>query len=249
MRKPVRSRPATRFARPQDPLHRRSGREWLALYRRPLAACLAALSVACALSALAPKHTPTRTVVVAARDLPAGQAIAASDLALRELASEALPPDVAADAGQVVGGRLAVPLRSGSPVALASLVGPGLLTGAPPGTVAVPVRPSDAETVSLIAPGQLVDVVLSTGNGYEQPVESAVIASALPVLWTGDTASGGGWLGAESSPGMVVLAASAAESAVLAGAASRGRIFLVLVAGDGVASDRVPGSGVADDGP
>ena len=227
MRKPPRSRPA----RAQDPLHRRGWRELLALYRRPLAACLAALSVACALSALAPEHVPTRTVVVAARDLPAGQAIAASDLALRVLASEALPSDVASDAGEVVGGRLAVPLRSGSPVALASLVGPGLLTGTPPGTVAVPVRPSDAETVSLLSPGQLVDVVLSTGNGYEQPVESAVIASALPVLWTGDTASDDGWLGGESPAGMVVLAASTAESAVLAGAASRGRIFLVLVAG------------------
>jgi Flp pilus assembly protein CpaB len=147
------------------------------------------------------------------------------------LASAALPPDVAGDAGEVVGARLSVPLRSGSPVAPASLVGPGLLTGSPPGTVAVPVRPSDAETVSLLSPGQLVDVVLSTGNGYEQPVESAVIASALPVLWTGDTAPDGGWLGGESPAGMVVLAASAAESAVLAGAASRGRIFLVLVAG------------------
>ena len=197
MRKPPRSRPA----RAQDPLHRRGWRELLALYRRPLAACLAALSVACALSALAPDHVPTRTVVVAARDLPAGQAIAASDLALRVLASEALPSDVASDAGEVVGGRLAVPLRSGSPVALASLVGPGLLTGTPPGTVAVPVRPSDAETVSLLSPGQLVDVVLSTGNGYEQPVESAVIASALPVLWTGyRRPTTAGWAG-KARPG------------------------------------------------
>jgi len=224
-------RPRLRPGRAQAPPHRRTWREVLAVYRRPLAACLAAVSVACALSALAPEHVPTRTVVVAARDLPAGHAIAASDLALRVLASAALPPDVAGDAGEVVGARLSVPLRSGSPVAPASLVGPGLLTGSPPGTVAVPVRPSDAETVSLLSPGQLVDVVLSTGNGYEQPVESAVIASALPVLWTGDTAPDGGWLGGESPAGMVVLAASAAESAVLAGAASRGRIFLVLVAG------------------
>lgn len=108
------------------------------------------------------------------------------------------------------------------------LVGPGLLTGTASGTVAVPVRPSDPETIGLLSPGQLVDVVLSEGNGYERAVDSEVIARGVPVLWV-PTGAADTWLDSGQSAGMVVVAASQQDSAALAGAAARGRIFLVLV--------------------
>ncbi|HXD29284.1 MAG TPA: RcpC/CpaB family pilus assembly protein, partial [Arthrobacter sp.] len=87
---------------------------------------------------------------------------------------------------------------------------------------------SDPETIGLLSPGQLVDVVLSQGNGYERAVDSTTIASRVPVLWVPNGTSGT-WLEAGEEAGMVVVAASRRESAALAGAAARGRIFLVLV--------------------
>lgn len=209
--------------------YRRSWRELLALYRRPMAACLAALSVAAALSALAPAHSPVVDVVVASRDLPAGSVLGSDALELRELASGAVPPDAGTSIAEVSGSQLAVPLAAGSPVPAASLVGPGLLTGTAPGTVAVPIRPADPDTVGLLRPGQLVDVVLSEGNGYEQPVESRVIARSVPVLWVPTGDDSGAWPGSGASRGMVVVAAPQEDSAELAGAASRGRIFLLMV--------------------
>jgi pilus assembly protein CpaB len=214
------------------PGYRRSWREWLAIYRRPLAACLAGLAVACSLSALAPDHAPTIPVVVAARDLPTGAVLGVADLEVRHVASEAVPPDVQGEVGDLAGRQLAVPVAAGAPVPSASLVGPGLLTGTDPGTVAVPLRPSDPETLALLSPGQLVDVVISEGNGYEQPVESSVIARSVAVLWVPRSEDAGSWLGSGSSPGMVVVAASQQQSTALAGAGSRGRIFLVLVGGE-----------------
>lgn len=223
--KPRRSVPRTP-ARP--PGYRRSWHEIRAVYRRPLAAVLAALAVAVSLSALAPEHTETVPVVVAARDLPSGSVLDDSSLRIARLASGAVPPDVFGSIEAAAGQQLALPAAAGSPVGSAMLVGPGLLTGTAPGTVAVPVRPSDTEAIGLLAPGQLVDVVLTEGNGYERAVDSTVIASRVPVLWV-PTGSSGSWLEAGDAAGMVVVAASGADSAALAGAAARGKIFLVLV--------------------
>lgn len=189
---------------------------------------MAALTVAVSLSALAPEHTETSAVVVAARDLPSGAVLDATSVRIVELAREALPPGVLDDVEAVTGEQLAFPAASGSPLASAMLVGPGLLTGTASGTVAVPVRPSDPETIGLLSPGQLVDVVLSEGNGYERAVDSEVIAHGVPVLWV-PTGAADTWLDAGESAGMVVVAASQKDSAALAGAAARGRIFLVLV--------------------
>ncbi|WP_343902397.1 Flp pilus assembly protein CpaB [Arthrobacter rhombi] len=208
--------------------YRRSWREVLAVYRRPLAAVLAALAVAASLSALAPEHTETVPVLVAARDLPSGTVLDSGSLHLAQVADRALPPDVLDSVGDAAGQQLAIPVAAGSPVAATMLVGPGLLTGSPPGTVAVPVRPSDTETIGLLSPGQLVDVVLSQGNGYERAVDSKVIAERVPVLWV-PTGSAGSWLDGGDAAGMVVVAASRQDSAELAGAAARGKIFLVLV--------------------
>ncbi|MEE1620454.1 Flp pilus assembly protein CpaB [Zafaria sp. Z1313] len=228
--------PAGLRSAPRGPVpYRRSWRELLSVYRRPLAAALAALAVASALAALAPERAEKVPVVVAARELPTGAVVGAGDVELVELAEAALPPDLIADPARVAGSQLAVPLAAGSPVSEAMLVGPGLLTGTRPGTVAVPVHPSDPETVALLSPGQLVDVVLSEGNGYERPVESTVLARRVPVLWVPTGNDAGAWLGGQgaSTGGMVVLGADREQSAELAGAGTRGRIFLVLVAAEG----------------
>lgn len=208
--------------------YRRSWREVLAVYRRPLVAALAALAVAASLSALAPEHNETVPVVVAARDLPSGAVLGRDSVRVAHLARDALPPDTLLDPAAVEGIQLAFPAAAGSPIGQAMLVGPGLLTGAPPGTVAVPLRPSDPETIGLLSPGQLVDVVLSVGNGYEREVDAKVIASRVPVLWV-PSGTAGTWLDSGDAAGMVVVAASREDSTALAGAASSGRVFLVLV--------------------
>jgi len=198
-------------------------------YRFLAAACFCT-AAGVAVHALTPDPVHTVPVLTAAADLPAGTLLEDSDLNIVDGPAFAVPPGASAAATDLSGQRLATALRKGSPVLDTSVVGPGLLAGTPPGTAAVPVRPADKSTVQLVTPGQLVDIVLSTGNGYEDPEETTVLAGSVPVLWKAQSSgTDTGLLGPQESDGLVVVAASPSEAAALASASSRGKVFLVLV--------------------
>ncbi|MCG2621737.1 Flp pilus assembly protein CpaB [Arthrobacter sp. I2-34] len=210
------------------PLHH--ARRLVRRNRRLFAALLLCAAAGLTVQAFVPAPAASVPVVVAAADLPAGTVLTDAQLTEQRYPATTGPPGSAASPAGLVGRRLASALRAGSPVLDTSLVGPGLLTGRPPGTAAVPVRPADPSTVQLVSPGQLVDIVLSSGNGIEQPVSSTVLARSVPVLWKADGGTADpGLLGSTSAEGLVVVAASPAEAAALAGSSSRGQVVLVLV--------------------
>ncbi|THJ65504.1 Flp pilus assembly protein CpaB [Arthrobacter echini] len=200
-------------------------------HRRLLACLLFCAAAGVAVEAVVGDEPASTPVVGAVRDLASGTVLSEADLAILDFPEGTLVEGMFDDAGQVVGQQLATPLGRGSPVYETALVGEGLLTGTPPGTVAVPLRPADPATVQLLTPGQLVDVVLSTGDSYDATAESAVLARAVAVLWTDTGASGGTWPGADPDGGLVVVAAGAADAAALAGSSSSGEVHLVLTSG------------------
>lgn len=224
-RTPVIPRPRIRAARSRSELFRR--------YRKPLALACTLLALAAALNVLATGQLAQRQVVVALADIAAGRTVSAQQI---EVQSVPLAPDdrqVITDPAAVLGQRLAVAVPAGTVLREHLLVGPNLLTGAAAGTVAVPIRLSDPATVTLINPGQLVDIVLTTGDGFEQQISSRTIARAVPVLWVPGGDSGGelGMFSAAGTPGegIIVVAAANASSDELAGAVSRGKVSAVLV--------------------
>lgn len=196
--------------------------------KRLLACLLLSAAAGVAVEAAAGEDYPTTPVVVAADDLAVGTVLTEPDVAIIRLPELAVTGSVFEQPRQVVGQQLAAPLSRGSLVQATALVGDGLLTGTEPGTVAVPLRPADPATVQLLAPGQLVDVVLSTGNGYDVATESTVLARSVAVLWTAPGGAGGTWPGAEDDGGLVVVAAGADTAAALAGSSSSGDVHLVL---------------------
>jgi len=128
------------------------------------------------------------------------------------------------------GKQLAAPMRKGQLLTDAQLLGPGLLTGTPPGSAAVPLRMADAASIQLVSPGQLVNVVLTSANGFDHQGPSEVLAAAVPVLWTSNNGGQSGqWLGTAETDGLIVVAASPEQSSRLAGASTQGRLFFVLV--------------------
>ena len=133
-----------------------------ARWRRPLAALLTAVAVLTALAALRPPGAAGVDVLVAAADLPAGATVSEADLRPVRLPPSALPPSaVGADrSDRVVGGLLAAPVGRGELVTTARLLGPGLLTGAPPGTLAVPVEVSSALPDGAVRAGDAVAVIV-----------------------------------------------------------------------------------------
>ncbi len=198
--------------------------------RRLLAALLFCAAASLAVEQLTPAPLAMATVMVAARDLASGTTLLAGDLAAQKLPQSAVPATAFTSTAGTAGQQLAGPLRKGQVLTDTSLMGPGMLVGAPPGTQAVPVRLADPATVQLVNPGQLVTVVLSRGNGLEQSASNEVLATAVPVLWKPVKATqGAGLLPARDTDGLVVVAASKDDAVKLAGASARGKVFLVLI--------------------
>ncbi|MDQ0922688.1 pilus assembly protein CpaB [Pseudarthrobacter sp. W1I19] len=203
---------------------------WLSRNRRLAIALLLCAAAAISVHQLTPAPVHTVTGLAAARDLPAGSALAPADLA-----HVRVPPDMMAagfldQENELAGKQLAAPLRKGQLLTDAQLLGPGLLAGTPPGSAAVPLRMADPSSIQLVSPGQLVNVVLTAANGFDQQAASEVLATAVPVLWTsGKGGQSGQWLGTAETDGLIVVAASAEQAARLAGASTQGKLFFVLV--------------------
>lgn len=192
------------------------------------------LAVAASLVALAPEREERIRVLVAARDLPAGTLLSGADLTAASASRSLLPAGAVREVDSVAGSRLAIPLLAGSPLLETMVIGPGLLAGTPPGTVAVPLRLNDAQTASLLRAGQRVDVVLTEGNGFETPVTSRVLARGLAVLWTAahtDALGQDPWGAAGNSDqvGLIVVAAGSEIAQSLSSAPQRGTLAVVLV--------------------
>ncbi|QCC78124.1 SAF domain-containing protein [Nocardioides daphniae] len=154
---------------------RRWWRRHVLAHRRGLAACCVAVAALATLRTVAPPPPPVVETWVAARDLPAGTALTASDVELAAYAVGTVPDGVvAAPAGR----RLASPLRRGEPVTDARVLGPDLLEGYP-GRTAVPVRVPDATVVDLVRVGDTVDLVSadpSTGRAATVARDAPVVA-------------------------------------------------------------------------
>ncbi|ALQ30242.1 hypothetical protein ATC04_06460 [Arthrobacter sp. YC-RL1] len=210
----------------------RTRHEALRRYRRPLAIACLLLAAAAALNELSSGQLAQREVVVAVSDLAAGAMISPADVQLQRIPADPDDHRLLTDPQELVGQRLAIAVPAGTALRSYLLVGPQLLAGSAPGTVAVPIRLSDPAAVGLLNPGQLVDIVLTTGDGFERQIRSETIAQRVAVLWV-PAADRGEFGMLSGSPaegeGIIVVAAAASLSDDLAGAVSRGKVSAVLV--------------------
>ncbi|QKW33939.1 flagellar biosynthesis protein FlgA [Actinomadura sp. NAK00032] len=157
--------------------------------RRPLAALFAAAAAGLALLALRPGPPPSVRVLAAARDLPAGTTLTASDVRPVALPPSAVPSGALRTAA--TGRTLAGPMRQGEPLTDARVLGDALLHGYGPGTVAAPVRITDPDAVRLLHPGDHIDVLThpppESPTPAEQPPDARwstakTVVSDVPVI-------------------------------------------------------------------
>lgn len=200
----------------------RALRRAVRLHRRLLAAGLAAAAVTVGLGVVAPPPAPTVPVVVAARDLPGGGVLDGADLAVRHFSPDTVPDGVAGSRDRLLGRVLAAPLRTGEPLTDVRVVGPGLVRGYGPGTVAAPVRVADAGAVALVRVGDRVDVLAPDPTGRMPPVVAVTAAPVLAIPQPDEEIVAGG------SGALVVLAVTAAEAQALAQHAVLGPLVLTL---------------------
>ena len=218
--RPPRSRPS---------LHRVRG--WLNRNRRLIAALLFCIHAGLTVQQLTPAPADTVMAFAAAADLPAGKTLVPGDVSTISVPPGLVPAGNPATEAAFEGKQLAAPLRRGQLLTDAQILGPGLLAGSPPGSAAVPLRMADPASVQLVSPGQLVNVVLTGGNGLDRAGESQILAEAVPVLWTSvPGGKAGPWPATAETDGLVVVAAAADQARRLAGASTQGKLFFVLVA-------------------
>ncbi|MEV7660852.1 RcpC/CpaB family pilus assembly protein [Paenarthrobacter sp. NPDC089316] len=211
-------------------LQRRTPGAWISRNRRLFVALLLCVAAGLAVQQLTPASVERVSVVVAARDLPAGTSLKESDFSTVAVAPELAIPAALNDVGALAGRQLASPLNKGQTPMDSDLLGPGLLVGAPAGSAAVPLRMADPSSIQLLSPGQLVTVVLTAAGSYDESRQSQVLAGPVPVLWTSaQGGKAGEWLGTSDTEGLVVVAASPQQAEKLAGASTQGKLFFVLV--------------------
>ena len=130
-----------------------------------------------------PKETPRRTVVVAARDLGAGTALAASDLTTAELEAGQAPADALADPAGLAGQTLAVVRFMGEPVTQRHL-GPAVTLAPDERGIAVSVK-ADTGLAGLLRPGMKVGVVATLAASAEagREVYAKTTLEGLRVLY------------------------------------------------------------------
>lgn len=195
--------------------------------RRPIAAILAGLAVACALPAV---RTPGGVeVLAAARDLSGGR-LAASDVMVVRLPPDAVPAGAYTSGSAVTGRLIAGPLRRGETLTDARLLGPGLfhqsLTGqgrpasdvaVGAGMVATPVRIADPDAARLLSPGDVVDVLAAWQDAA--PRAPGVVQGVRVIMRPPGGTDGGG---------LIVLATTTGQAAQLAQAQAQGRLSVAI---------------------
>ncbi len=194
---------------------------------------LAALCLAWVVVLLVPAlrpPAPSHTVLVAERDLPAGAELGAGDLAEIELAEV---PDGVASRERLIGRRLAVGVPAGLPLVETLLVGPGVASGAPPGTVVTPIRLADPALLQLLQVGDRLDLYLAPAvsdlGGAHQAELVTSGALVLSILDGAEAADGLLDTGSGADNGVIIVSVDAGDATLLTGASGLASFRAVVV--------------------
>ena len=184
-------------------------------YRRLLRAGVIAVGLAIAISRLAPNPAVTSAVVVAARDLPAGEVLTAADLRTIGLPPATVPNGVVTDLTAVVGSQLSGPLRRNEQLTDVRL-NDGVLRRPAPGLVSTPVRLADSQAAQLLVPGQRIDV-LAASTAIS---DGAAVGGAAPDGSSGPTVAGAAAITAAAVVAANVMVVAIPIASAPAGAAT-----------------------------
>ncbi|WP_435736912.1 SAF domain-containing protein [Cellulosimicrobium sp. PMB13] len=219
-------------------VRRRAGVLWWRL-RFVVAAVCCGLAATATVSALRPEPPPTVPVVVTAREVSAGDELAAADVRVVEVPA-GLAPEALRSPDEAVGRSASVRIAPGTALQESLVAAGDLVSAAPPGTVVAPVR-LDPGVSGLLAAGDRVDLlVASPATGLTGVAgEPAAADGADPYLARGavvvpgrpDESASGGLLGSPATTGeqTTLVAVLPEEAERLAAVAGWGQVTAVLV--------------------
>ncbi|MCW4352067.1 RcpC/CpaB family pilus assembly protein [Hoyosella sp. YIM 151337] len=164
-----------------------------------------------------------QAVLVAARDIGAGEELTPTDVASATVGEA--PATALGEAGQAIGQRTASPVRAGEVLTDARILTPhliGEIAGNAPAR-AVPVRLADPAVAGLLRPGDRVDVLAESAHsrgGSDADSEPAALAEDAAVLFIAHVS--------ERSDPLVVLALEPPQALAVAAASMTSAITVTL---------------------
>jgi pilus assembly protein CpaB len=177
---------------------------------------------------------PTRPVVVAAADLDLGAELRREDLRMVEWPANAAPRGAFADASEVVGRGLVMPVIQNEPILPVKLAAKGAGAGLPPvipdGMRAMSVRVNEVIGVAgYVLPGTRVDVVATASpTDQREDTTSKLVLSNVQVLAAGTKIDRDANNGKPLPVSVVTLLVSPEEAERLTLASTEGKIQLAL---------------------
>lgn len=209
-------------------------RQVLKLILVPALVGLVAVSATYAyLQRVAPPAGEEVRVVAAARAIPAGTALTASDLVLREVPPSLAGPETLTDLAQAEGKVTTVPLVPGELVLRSKLVYPGTSPGLggylPPGYRAITLAADEVKAVAwLLRPGDRVDVIATFPREVAGADKSRLLLEDIQVVAVGRSTEAAPGKGPGGEIRSVTLAVTPEQAVALALAEETGRVRLAL---------------------
>lgn len=175
---------------------------------------------------------PTKSVVVAAKDVPEGAALDATALTLASWPAQAVPPGAYSSMDSAVGRVVRMNVFAGEPIVPGRLApagtGPGLELKIPPGQRAMAVRINDVAGISgLIQPNSRVDVLVTIQEPGTSKQVAKLFMENMRVLSVGTEIQRDA-SGKPITATTVTLGVTPQQAERLAVAMSQGAIQLVL---------------------
>lgn len=180
------------------------------------------------------RAVPSRALVVAAKNLPAGESISASSLAVVKWPATEQITESFKSADELIGRVLLVPISSGELILAHDLAVPGFDNSpdaaVPPGMRAISVHTNDASTSisGLLTSGSHVDVLVSYRSDTEAAFVSSMVLQNARVLTVPAQKGATGVDTRARSDDSITLLVSPEEAARLTAASSLGKLTFAV---------------------
>ncbi len=185
-------------------------------HRRWFAALFALIAVFAALSSMGSVAVGTVPTVVASRTIPGGTILTAADLSVTQLPASMVAVGAFQHLDEALGREVISEIPERGVLTASSLLTDRITVSA--GHVALPVRFADTASISLLAPGNRIDVLGANpkGGGF-----SVVAADARVIALPSQQGSG---MFANNNAELVLIEISRAQAATISSAASSGTL-------------------------
>ncbi|MBA3020225.1 SAF domain-containing protein [Propionicimonas sp.] len=189
-------------------------------HRRWFAAAFAAIAVFAAINVIASKTGGGTPVVVAARSIPGGTTLSATDLSIVWLPAAVTAEGAFNSIDPLIGQEVTAPISKRSPVTAATLLSGGAEVA--PGKVALPIRFGDASATTILKVGCHLDVLgPASGQSGFSVVAADVRVIAIPNSEQSGTIAGRGGE-------LVLIEVDQSQAAAIAAAASATELSYAL---------------------